>query len=178
MKKTVQIYLDMDGVLANFDKGIIEIYPEFNELNRLYHDALNTEDDKIKRAAMADAIKNTPDFWKNLEWEPGGQEVWEFVKQYFYKPAIITSPMIEDLDRCINQKLHWVESTMKYNIDFERFIPESEKHLYVNCFRGDLQILIDDRWQNIQNWKNHGGIGIFHNSKDYSKTLDFLSHLV
>ena len=62
------VYLDMDGVLVDLEKGAFEV-----------HGAKINDVPKPERWDKINAIKN---FWKNLEWMPGAKQMWDFLKPY------------------------------------------------------------------------------------------------
>jgi hypothetical protein len=54
----------------------------------------------------------------------------------------------------------------RYHIPDDRFIctTSARKHEFMHRKHSDHQILIDDRTDNIEAWKEAGGIGILHTS--------------
>jgi len=146
----MKIYVDMDGVLCNFAKKSSEIsgVPEFK--------IKEYPDDK-----MWDLIKKEGEsYWSTMEWQPGGKELWDFVKDY--GPTILSAPI--DDKSCHSGKKKWVKEHLRdvpVILEVDKF-----KHSEPEA------ILIDDMPKNIDPWKEKGGIGILHkNAKDTIKKL-------
>ena len=76
--------------------------------------------------------------------------MWDYIKQY--KPKLLSAPSFEDSSRV--GKHEWVEREL-YGVPL---LLRSAKHK--KDFAGPKNVLIDDRLDNIQGWRNAGGIGI------------------
>ena len=63
-----KIYLDMDGVLANFDKGV-------KDLCHMNPASQNPEKDKARDDEMWDRIREVSRFYDKLEPMPGAEEM-------------------------------------------------------------------------------------------------------
>ena len=84
--KLPHIYIDLDGVLVNMEKGALEAlldkYPKIKSWLEV------PQEDRWK------VINKTKDFWKNLEWMPNSRRLWKMVSQY---PCLLyTSPSPRD----------------------------------------------------------------------------------
>ena len=149
------IYLDMDGVLTDFDLQVFRLlgmYPYAYE---------STHGKKV----FWDRIDDSGvDFWKDMEWTAYGMLLWNELKPY--NPTILSSP-----SRHRNSKLGKIE-WINDNLGDVKYILSSNKWKY----SGKNHILIDDNLEkNIRPWIDHGGIGIHHTS--VKSTLDELSKL-
>ena len=69
------VYLDMDGVLVNLEKGAYKVH------------GANLGD--VPKPERWEKIRDTKDFWKNLEWMPGAEKLWNFLKPY--EPSIMSA---------------------------------------------------------------------------------------
>ena len=158
------IYLDMDGVLANFNKRFKDISGmEPKEFEAKYGTKefwnLIDEDNKIS-------------FWVGIEEMPGARALVNAVKKYNYE--ILTSPSAKK--QSYLGKLLWVRNHKdlfggKPRVNFRR---AKEKHL-VKPELSKNDILIDDREDTIERWNAAGGTGIHYNN--ISQTLNDLGKL-
>ena len=138
----LKCYVDLDGVLVDFEKG--------------YETASGRKCGGPDDDTFWEPVIRTPDFWINLEWMPGGQKLWEYVRQHHYV-TILSSPGNHDKERAITQKRQWVRKYLGEDVNIV-FKYSKEKHHYA-C---EHSILIDDWGENIVRWKNAGGIAVHH----------------
>ena len=136
-----RIYCDMDGVLVDFNKG----YKELTGVD------LGTE--HRNDTHFWDPINDAGyDFWINLEWMSDGKRLWKYIEKY--KPELLSAPSRQEDSRVA--KFDWVYKELPST----KLILRSAKHK--KDFAGPKNILIDDRIDNIQGWREAGGIGIHH----------------
>lgn len=152
------LYLDMDGVLCNFEKRFVELFIKTPGESRDLKEFTTDWDDFIRGGNFA-----------TLDWFPGGQELLEFVDT-------IPNVNIEILSSSGGPKFHkevteqkqkWLKDhgvTYKQNI-----IPGSR--LKANYARGADTILVDDTDYVIQGFIDKGGIGILHRDLGNTKQL-------
>ena len=176
--KNTALYLDMDGVFANFIKAATDAFEHFHHIKGIYPDMKQTLKQKELRKQFIEDILRTPNFWLNMEWEPGGEELFKFILDHFDKSmlTVLTAPIDQD-HRCKHEKWQWVQEKFKV-IPVYRFIVDHDKYRYVNFIEAENQILIDDREDNIKLWEQHGGIGILHDSSNFKATIEALSKFV
>jgi FMN phosphatase YigB (HAD superfamily) len=155
MKKTdYKIYCDMDGVLVDFDKGYFELTGhKLDGIHRTDTDFW----DPINDAGY--------DFWINLEWMADGKRLWKYIEKY--NPKLLSAPSREEVSRVA--KHDWAHK----ELPGVHLILRSAKHK--KDFATPNSILIDDRLDNIQGWRDAGGIGIHHVSTKH--TIDQLKVL-
>ena len=154
------IFCDMDGVVANFDKG----YKDLTGISTKHADAQGKNEFwDLFRYSLDNKQMSEYDYWANLEWQPGGQELWNYIKPY--SPYVLTAPSYNPESR--EAKRAWAEehlSGMK-NIYFRPAKFKAD-------FSGKNRILIDDRADTIESWNAKGGIGIHHvSAKDTIEKL-------
>jgi nicotinamide mononucleotide adenylyltransferase len=160
MEDKYKIYLDMDGVITDFDKRFTDLA---GMGPREYESSFGKEkfwdfiDSKEKGGGVG--------FWVGMPWMPGGPELYNRVAQHNH--ALLSSPSRSESSK-LGKRL-WKK---KYtpNTDLILSLAANKKN-YAN---GD-SILIDDRESNIQQWREAGGIGILYKSADQvNKELDKL----
>ena len=168
--KPYTIYCDMDGVLCDFDQG-------YEKLTGESTDEANAKGKSYFWKLFRESVgKNEKDFWANLPWQPGGEELWTFISPY--NPNILSSPAInfskpqdQQLDPNYNEaiigKKEWINKNL-YNVGKEIFVPASQKVDSV----APNHILIDDMKKNTDAWEAAGGIAILH--KNYATTKKIL----
>jgi FMN phosphatase YigB (HAD superfamily) len=149
-----KIYCDMDGVLVDFDKGYKELTGK--DIAGQHFDGTDFWD-PINKAGY--------DFWFKLEWMKDGKQLWKYIEKY--NPKLLSAPSRQEDSRVA--KLDWVYKELPDT----KLILRSAKHK--KDFAEPNAILIDDRLDNIQGWRDHGGIGIHHVSTKH--TIDQLKVL-
>ena len=148
------VYLDLDGVLADFRKGISKVLNAPEMLNSkkwaFWEDAGKTFED-------VDAIC-TANFWTNLDWTSDGHNILRIVTHYV-KPEniyLLTTPM-PNLQSAWG-KAEWVNKHLPvYNKRL--IITRAPKHLLA----GPNRLLIDDNDDNVNGFQEHGGNAILIN---------------
>ena len=174
-----QFCCDMDGVLCDFIGGAVKIVnetlenrdnitdPELKEtiekaIEELGKTSVEEYDVRIGtphknlRKLMKDIIRNNKDFWANLEWAKGGRAIWNAIAPY--DPYILSAPMGNSAESKAG-KIEWIKKNLTPKTG--RIIPDDDKWKYTD-FDGRQGVLIDDMWYNIKDYREHGGIAIFH----------------
>ena len=148
-----KVYLDMDGVLADFDQRFRDISGmEPKEFEAKYGNKafwnLIDEENKIS-------------FWVGIKPMPGAADLVKAVKKYNYE--LLTSPSAKK--QSYLGKILWVRNHSdilggKPRINFKK---AKEKH-QVKPELSQTDILIDDREDTIGRWNAAGGTGIVYKS--------------
>jgi hypothetical protein len=142
----MQIFLDSDGVLADFDRHVME-FSGGKTPRQLGNDAL------------WELVNSISDFWLTMPLMPGANDLMEFSLPH--NPIILTGCPRTGYD---------VASTQK-PIKLGRYFPgvpvitclSKEKPLHMKA-PGD--ILVDDMVHNVKRWRNAGGTAILYKSAD------------
>jgi hypothetical protein len=152
-----KIFLDMDGVLVDFDE-------QFKELTGQYpkdYEATHTIEefwDEIDNAGVG--------FWRGMKWMPGGEALYNRTSQFDH--VLLSSPSRSEVSK-IGKHLWRRDKTPNTKLILSR------SHLKKN-YAAPNHILIDDRESNIKQWRDAGGIGILYKSAEQvNKELDKLS---
>jgi len=160
--KVTKLYLDMDGVLCNFEKRFTELYGK---------DALGSRDRK-------NFTTNWPNFimdgnFESLEWFPGGKELLDFIQnETDWEVEILSSSGGEKFhSEVAAQKVVWLCNN---GIPYKANIVPGRKHK--TAYATPETILIDDTEDIIVNFNAAGGLGILH--KDANETLAKLRTLL
>jgi hypothetical protein len=160
MENKYKIYLDMDGVITDFDKRFTDLAgmgPREYESSFGKDKFWDFIDSKEKGGGVG--------FWVGMPWMPGGPELYNRVSQHDH--ALLSSPSRSESSRI--GKHQWKK----------KYTPSSKLILALarnkQNYADGNNILIDDRESNIQQWREAGGIGILYKSADQvNKELDKL----
>jgi hypothetical protein len=157
MHKFKMIYLDMDGVIANFDKRFIELFG-VNAKNNLSEDEFQVYFKKFLDG------KN----FTTLDLMPGANILFGYLNNTGLPIHILSSTSSQkNHDEVSYQKEIWLN---KHHIDYPAiFVPGKE---YKPNFADSESILIDDTESIIKGWNKAGGVGILHT--DALTTIDIL----
>ena len=142
-----QIYCDMDGVLADFEKGVK------NMIGGKFSDA--------RWAELPD------DFFLQLEPMKDAQKLWDFIGKY--DPLILTAVPRSSRGpiaaRATEDKTRFMKRW--FGVSPNRMYPvmRADKMRFAKDGRdGRPNLLIDDHSKNIAQFKSAGGIGVHHTS--------------
>ena len=158
-----KIYFDMDGVLADFDRGVQELCG----MEAKPQGRRAPGEDRV----MWDAIREVGHFYDKLEFMPGAKELFDTVYGRFGDRCEILTGIPKPgrgITTSGEDKTNWVRRLLSpdivVNIVFREQKPEY-------CTGRDC-ILIDDLGKNIQAWELYGGTGVLHRSAE--ETLSVL----
>jgi hypothetical protein len=155
------IYLDMDGVIADFVKRYKE----------MYHMEPREAENKKEFNKYFDEFIKTNQF-ATLDKMPGTDTGLEFLRKAQVPTQILSSTANEErYDDISKQKMIWLQT---HGITFTpNFVP-GKKHKYK--WAKPNTIIIDDTESVIDDWRKAGGIAIWH--KDWNTTLAILRQYV
>ena len=159
----MKIYLDMDGVVANFEKRYIELFNESPGSSRDRKEFSNNWTKFIEGK-----------HFETLDWWPGGPELITYLgKNNLVVEILSSSGGNKYHDLVVEQKKNWIKT---FNL------PEQWK---INIVAGRKKkaefatpdsVLIDDTLDVIEAFNKAGGIGIHH--KDVGNTIMLLNILL
>ena len=138
-----KIYCDMDGVLTDFDK-------RFMDFSKGVHP---DEFDKTHSISQFWAVVGYggEKYWTEMQWIPHGKQLWDYIKGK--NPSILSAPSKDPKSK--TGKIKWVDSHLQPKPEL-LLVNAKEKQQYAT----EASILIDDKPENIQRWKDAGGVGI------------------
>ena len=148
-----KVYLDMDGVVADFDK-------RFEDLSGMKPREFEEKYGKSKFWDFIDE-ENKVSFWVGIPEMDGAKKLVDYVKKYNYE--LLTAPSVKK--QSYLGKILWVRNHSdllggKPRINFKK---AKEKH-EVKSELTKNDILIDDRADTIGRWEAKGGTGIVYKS--------------
>lgn len=153
------VYIDMDGVLADF----------FGEVAK-EHD-VNYWREIHRKDLGIDQVAQEPGFFKMLPILPNAGKFMRGVlhltnDQY----SILSSPLLSNVEDSSQEKTEWLARHLK-NHQPRAIIFDHEKYKYAKQPDDTPNILIDDWDTNIRLWEANGGIGILYKDDNYQEVL-------
>jgi len=156
------VYLDMDGVLADFFGGVEKLY------GVSHWKELTADKSKDLKKEVIDRITGT-DFFATLPKFPTADGLIELVKKFTGGTfSINTSPLRGDHENSGKYKKVWITNNIETPAEI---VVTGRKETYAkDKASGTPNILIDDRPINIQKWQAAGGYGILYQANRDSLT--------
>ena len=158
MRKKIEldkIYLDMDGVLADFERGVREL---------CNFEAEKTQDeDPVRDELMWAEIKKIDHFYSKLDLMPGAREMFDSLYGRFGERCEILTGIPKarrGILYAAEDKTEWVKRLLSDTVVVNTVYKAEKK----NFVKGKGSILIDDLEQNIREWREAGGTGILFKS--------------
>lgn len=151
--KTPHVYLDLDGVMADFDAHFPAIFGI---------DHKSMADD-----AMWATINDHPSYFRDMPQCPGAKEFFDRIS--WLNPIILTACPRTNYANAARQKREWVREHLSSTCHILPVMGGRNKPLFMHS-RGD--ILIDDFERNTKAWQLEGGVAILH--RDFKTTRDEL----
>lgn len=139
-----KVYLDMDGVLADFNKG--------------YRDRFGRDPDISARDDPNVGKLVGTDFFSTLPKLPEADALIQACVQLFGGYSICSSPLRGDHSNSATNKKHWISEHLSPPPD--NVVITGKKDSYAK----GKNILIDDKIKNIIPWRQRGGIGILYDA--------------
>jgi hypothetical protein len=168
-----QIFCDLDGVLVDFERGVVEL--------------MGKKPSQINPKTMWAAIHKQSHFYRDLEWTADGKELWEAIRPL--RPNILTGvPNVRGASR---DKFEWCKRELCVEVAWRDMAAKKKKHVpvathascvqssnavctVITCWSGNKQeececesgdILIDDRPEKLRDaWEQRGGFFVHHRS--------------
>lgn len=150
----MKIFLDMDGVLADFVGAACRVHNRTCYDKREHMGEFSLEKCWGISAAEFWAPTDSFDFWMNLDKTAEADMIVETAVDIvgWENVAILTIP--SDLPECINAKKEWIKF----------YYPRLAKQMIFAYDKGFIadpgKLLVDDRDRNVEDWKAVGGDAI------------------
>mgnify|MGYP003631153276 FL=1 len=151
-KKNYKIYVDMDGVVADFDK-------RFTDLAGMSPSEFESKNGKNAFWDFID-VKHKLAFWVGIPPMSDAQSLMDYVSKHDYE--MLTAPSIKK-ESLMGKGLwirNWANKGLFPSKPKVNYKPAKNKH----HFAAPNHILIDDKQSTIDSWNAAGGIGILHTS--------------
>lgn len=155
MIKTV--FLDMDGVICNFRKGVHGAFYKFYDYTTL-SDKWTFWDDWPDVTLDMVNVACDMKFWDHLEWTEDGRDILRTILNKFHVKQIylLTDPVIGT--GTASGKMMWIDRHIPVYLK-HTIITQAPKHLLA---RSDT-LLIDDKDENVDEFREAGGKAILIN---------------
>ena len=156
LAKESEIYVDMDGVLADF----------FGAWKKL----IGTDWREIKDLDSAlQKIRDKDDFWLNIPITKNAMNLLGLIKQLKGKYNILSAPLPND-PNSEPHKREWIKKNLSA-FPPSKVIITSNKAVHATQPDGTPNILIDDFGQNVAKWEAAGGVGFKHKDHKFERTV-------
>ncbi|OJW26400.1 MAG: hypothetical protein BGO51_13810 [Rhodospirillales bacterium 69-11] len=135
----MKLFLDLDGVLADFDRGVRETTGR------------PPEDQGIR--GMWRALSRHQDFFGTLEFMADARELWAFCRPH--TPTILTGLPLGSW--APTQKARWVSRMLGGEVPLITCLTRNKPR-----YSGPGHVLVDDRAAAREGWERKGGIFVHH----------------
>lgn len=156
------VYVDMDGVLADF----------FGQIAR-EHDVEYWREIHRKDLGI-DQVAQEPGFFATLPPMPNAAKLMMGILSFTDKYSILSSPLLSDVDQSSEEKAEWLKTHLGSHQP-QAVIFDHEKYKFAQQPNEVPNILIDDWETNIKLWEANGGIGILHKDENWKETVKQLA---
>ena len=148
------IYLDMDGVLADFEKKAHELFGEQWK-------------QEVESAGWG-KFSQHPDIYETLEPMPDAIELYEgcceLMDDRNHVQILTAIPKRAEFVNAARHKIEWARKHIDPNIRVVLGPHAQDKQYHAR----DRDVLIDDMERNIIQWREKGGVGVIHISAKLS----------
>ena len=156
---STEIFIDMDGVLADF----------FTEWGKLMGKK-NWRDIGPENISVAlDKIKQTENFWLDLPLTSNAKNLINLVKQLKGEYNILSSPLPGDKNS-EPHKREWIKKNLSF-FPPKKVLIRHDKESFATQPDGTPNILIDDYGVNVRKWEASGGVGFKHKDHKFERTV-------
>lgn len=140
-----QLYLDLDGVMADYDKHFADLFPG--------HDLA-----ALPKKEMWALVHSVPDFFSTIPPCDGALLRWDtWIGRYH--PIVLTAAGTSNYEHVAKQKREWVRKQLGKHIQVIAVQDGLQKPLMM---KNPGDILIDDWDKNTKAWEAEGGVPILH----------------
>lgn len=141
----MRLFLDLDGVLTNFDAGVVALTGKHPR--------------ELSKREMWRAIARAPDFFAALSFTTDGERLWEFCRPF--NPAILTG--LPHGGWAAPQKRRWVARMLGPEVPVITCMAREKAR-----WAAPGRVLVDDRDTAREPWERAGGLFVHHRDADRS----------
>jgi len=157
-----EVYVDMDGVLADFFGPVAK-----------HHGVTNWRKARKQREAgggKIDKLASKPGYFLHLKPLPNAGKLINGVMKLRGEYNILSSPMLSCVEQSSREKSQWLQKHLRKNAP-RAVLFDHEKFKFAKQAVGTPNILIDDYETNIHLWEANGGIGILYSDAECDRAL-------
>ena len=171
------LYLDMDGVQADFFNSWAKWYSE--KTGKQISNYKDIGDAEAQLASIMELTNQGPEFveqfFANLPPLQGFESVLSWIQQNNIPYSILSAPLRGNNEASIKGKKAWLA---RHNPGAQQEIFTGRKESYaVNKQTKQPNVLIDDHGKYIQRWQGRGGIAIKHTDRNPQATIQALEKI-
>lgn len=153
------LFVDLDGVLADFDAAVIDLF--------------GVPPTEIVPPRMWSRLARTPDFYATLSWTIDGRRLWEYAA--VFNPTILTG--LPRGNWAEPQKRAWCARHLGPEVPVITCMSREKPQRAAEVTPpGHTPVLVDDRDRQREPWVESGGIFIHHRSA--TESIDRLRELL
>lgn len=141
------VYVDLDGVLADFDKWANDYLGDISW------------SEEIEKPLWG-RLGEVKDLYARLPVHPHAYALWNYLTENFERVEILTAiPRRAHFPDAVNHKRDWVHKHFGdcVRVNFGPYAYDKQFHI-----RSNYDVLIDDSSKNINQWNARGAIGFLH----------------
>lgn len=147
MKLPFRLFLDLDGVLADFDAGVIK--------------ASGLSPAELGDRRMWPLLARTPGFYEHLPWMSDARDLWDYCRPFH--PTILTGVPLGKWAE--PQKRAWCARELGPEVPVICCLSrEKGREAAAVLEPGEVMVLVDDRLKIQAAWEDAGGRFILHTS--------------
>ena len=153
--------LDMDGVIVDCIRGLLEVHGVKTPVKEFYRDHLGKDDVQIIMGIPIEEFWAPVDenFWANLEWMEDGREIFRMVEDMFGRDNIVIATTPSPNHGCWDGKRRWIKKHLpKHYHQVEHQMFGARKWMMAN----HETILVDDFDSNIKKFAATRGGHVCH----------------
>jgi 5'(3')-deoxyribonucleotidase len=171
-----RVFLDMDGVLADFFGAWAQQLGGAPNSNWEYIKTIPQDRREQSVRKLSHNAEFVQQFFATLKPLDGGKQILKLLTSLQQPYTILSAPLEgRNAEASIRGKKQWLS---QHNLADVPAIFTRDKWLYATQPNGSPNLLIDDYGKNVTAWRNHGGIAVKHDDSTTNQTLkQLLDHL-